>query len=112
MCVTSVLSLHIIIAWNLSRLAIMLLFLNQSIADFEFFSSVWQRLAKLLQVAAIVLSSAKSCRSEFYVDQWVALRHEWYCSLLYKQAWNEGKNDLRNVIIAHLWTFHKFWETV
>ena len=55
----------IIIAWNLSGLAIMLLFLNQSTADSDSFSSVRRRSFRFLQVTAMVLSSAKLCKSDF-----------------------------------------------
>ena len=37
----------------------MLLFLSQSIANSDSFSSVWRRLFKFFQVTAMVLSSAK-----------------------------------------------------
>ena len=57
--------LFIIIAWNLSGLAIMLLFLNQSTADYDSFSSVRRRSFRFLQVTAMVLSSAKLCKSDF-----------------------------------------------
>ena len=57
--------LFIIIAWNLSGLAIMLLFLNQSTADSDSFSSVRRRSFRFLQVTAMVLSSAKLCKSDF-----------------------------------------------
>ena len=57
--------LFIIIAWNLSGLAIMLLFLNQSIADSGSFSSVWRRSFRFLQVTVMVLSSAKLYKSDF-----------------------------------------------
>ena len=43
----------------------MLLFLNQSTADSDFFSSVGRRSFRFLQVRAMVLSSAKLCKSDF-----------------------------------------------
>ena len=68
--------LFIIIAWNLSESAIILLFLNQSSTDSDSFSSVWRRLlqvivnyCKLLQETEMVLPSAKLCKSDF-------VRHE------------------------------------
>ena len=57
--------LFIITAWNLSGLDIMLLFLNQSTADSDSFSSVRRRSSRFLQVTAMVLSSAKLCKSDF-----------------------------------------------
>ena len=50
---------------KLSRLVIMLLFLNQSTADSDSFSSVWRSLFKLLQVVTMVLSSEKLCKLDF-----------------------------------------------
>ena len=49
---------------KLSGLAIMLLLVNQFTADSYSFSSVWRRSVKLLQVTAVVLSSAKLCISD------------------------------------------------
>ena len=46
-------------------LTIMLLLLNQSTADSDSFSSVWRRSFIFLQVRAMVLSSAKLCKSDF-----------------------------------------------
>ena len=42
----------------------MLLFLNQSIADSDSFSSVLRRSFRFLQVTVIVLLSAKLCKSD------------------------------------------------
>ena len=53
----------------------MLLLLNQSKADSDSFSGVWQRLVKLLQVTAIVLLSAKLCRSKFFSHKSRSLRN-------------------------------------
>ena len=57
--------LFIIIAWNVSGLAIMLLFLNQSIPNSDSFSSVWRRSFRFLQVTVMVLSFAKLYKSDF-----------------------------------------------
>ena len=43
----------------------MLFFLNQSTAVSDSFSSVWKSWLKFLQVTAMVLSSAKSFKSDF-----------------------------------------------
>ena len=53
-----------IIAWNLSGLAIVILYLNRSTADSNSFSSVWRRSFKLFEVTEMVLSSAKFCKSD------------------------------------------------
>ena len=55
----------------------MLLFLNQIIADFDSFLSVWQRLVKLLQVTAMILSSAKLCKSEFFSHKNRSVNNIW-----------------------------------
>ena len=47
----------------------MLLFLNQSTADSDSFSSVWSRSFKFLQVAAMLLLSAKLCKSYFAIHK-------------------------------------------
>ena len=65
LCVIAFFLLLFIIAWNLSGLAIMLLVLNQSSADSDSFSSVRRRLFRFLQATAMVLSSAKLCKSDF-----------------------------------------------
>ena len=43
----------------------MLLFLNQSTADSDSFSNVRRRSFRFLQLTAMVLSSAKLCKSDF-----------------------------------------------
>ena len=50
---------------KLIRIDIYVIFLHQYIAVSDSFSNVWKRLFKLLQVSAMVLSSAKLCKSDF-----------------------------------------------
>ena len=57
--------LFIIIAWNLSRLTIVLFFLNQSTADSGSCSRVWRRSFKLLHVITAILLSVKCFKSDF-----------------------------------------------
>ena len=59
--------LFIIIAWNLSGLAIMLSFLNQSTADSDSFSSVRRRPFRFLQVTKLCESDFVSHKSKSFI---------------------------------------------
>ena len=58
-----------IIAWNLSALTIISFCLSQPTADSDFCSKIFKSPVKVLQVAVMVLSSAKLCKSAFLMQR-------------------------------------------
>ena len=64
-----------IIAWNLYALTIIAFCLNQLTADWDSCSKIFKSPVKVLQVAVMLLLSAKLCKSEFLIHRSKSLKN-------------------------------------